>query len=211
MASSLGTLCILYSSHLFTLCYSMLLHGVILFCFISSWLGFNVPLRFSMSQILFHITVIPWFFILYNIPYTCIVPLDLEPKSIECIWIEIDSPTCRYFLCWSYRPPRTNSIFWNNLSWLLDKAIEIFDKIIIVCDSKRFELRFLNVLNTHEIRDICRQPNLRTHENHEYHVNTHWHNSCKLLKRTRLTRLPMLWLFKSISRGPNWPLENRSK
>ena len=138
-----------------------------------------------MSQILFHTTVIPWFFFLHNIPYTCIVPLDLEPQSKERIWIEIDSPTCKYFLCCSYRP-HTNSIFWNNLSWSLDIASEIFDKVMIVCDSKRFELRFLNVLHTHEIRDIFRQPNLRTHENHEYHVNTHWPNSCKLLKRTRL-------------------------
>lgn len=54
--------------------------------------------------------------------------VDLEPNNVERIWLEIEEPTCRYFLCCLYRPPHTNSTFWNNLSRSLDKVNEISDK-----------------------------------------------------------------------------------
>nr|XP_022287616.1 uncharacterized protein LOC111100237 isoform X1 [Crassostrea virginica]XP_022287617.1 uncharacterized protein LOC111100237 isoform X1 [Crassostrea virginica]XP_022287618.1 uncharacterized protein LOC111100237 isoform X1 [Crassostrea virginica] len=76
---------------------------------------------------------------------------DLEPSSIECIWLELDNPTCKYFLCCLYRPPHTNSTFWNNLSWSSDGVSEKSDKIIIVGD---LNVDFLNIQNTHVIRDI---------------------------------------------------------
>ena len=38
---------------------------------------------------------------------------DLEPNNIECIWLEIDNTTCKYFLCCFFRPPHTHSTFCN--------------------------------------------------------------------------------------------------
>lgn len=47
--------------------------------------------------------------------------VDFEPNNIECIWLEIEDPTCKYFLFCLYGPPHTNSIFRKTLSWSLDK------------------------------------------------------------------------------------------
>lgn len=43
--------------------------------------------------------------------------VDLEPNNIECIWLQNENPTCKYFLCCLYRPPHTNTTFWKNFSW----------------------------------------------------------------------------------------------
>ena len=99
---------------------------------------------------------------------------DLEPNSIECIWLEIDNPTYKYFLCCVYRPPHTNPTFWNNLAWSLDRVSDKSDKIIIVGD---LNVDFLDIHNTHVIRDILSNNALvnlisETYENHEYHANS---------------------------------------
>jgi hypothetical protein len=57
---------------------------------------------------------------------------DFEPADIECIWVEIDDNSCKYYLCCVYRPPNSDSSFWIKLSWSIDKVGEISDKYKIV-------------------------------------------------------------------------------
>ena len=71
---------------------------------------------------------------------------DLEPANIECIWIEIRDPTSNFLLCCTYRPPNSDKSFWRNLSWSIDKASDISNKIVIVGD---LNVDFLNIPHTH--------------------------------------------------------------
>ena len=76
---------------------------------------------------------------------------DLEPANIECIWIEIRDPTGNFLLCCTYRPRNSDKSFWRNLSWSIDKASDISNKIVIVGD---LNVDFLNIPHTHPVNEI---------------------------------------------------------
>ena len=82
---------------------------------------------------------------------------EFEPTDIECIWIEVDNHTCKYFLCCIYRPPNSDNSFWTKLSWCIDKVGEISDKIILVGD---INVDLLNTPQSHIIREIISTHNL---------------------------------------------------
>lgn len=76
---------------------------------------------------------------------------EFEPADVECIWIEIDNHTCKYFLCCLYRPPNSDGSFWTKLSWSIDQVGEHSDKIIIAGD---INVDLLTVPRTHIILEI---------------------------------------------------------
>ena len=76
---------------------------------------------------------------------------EFEPLNTECIWIEISQPTCNFFLCCVYRAPNSDSTFWKNFAWSVEKVSDISSKIIIVGD---LNVDFLNIPNLHTIYEI---------------------------------------------------------
>ena len=95
--------------------------------------------------------------------------IDLEPVNVECIWMEIENPTSNFFLCCVYRPPTTDTTFWKNFSWSLEKSNELSDRIIILGD---LNVDFLNIPPSHIIHDILQHNNL-TNTIHEPTRITH--------------------------------------
>ena len=77
--------------------------------------------------------------------------VDLEPCNTECIWVEISGPTCNIFLCCIYRAPNSDKSFWNNMSWSVEKASDLSNKVIIVGD---LNIDFLNIPRSHVINGI---------------------------------------------------------
>lgn len=82
---------------------------------------------------------------------------EFEPANVECIWVEIDNHTFKYFLCCLYRPPNSDSSFWTRLSWSIDQVGEHSDKMIIAGD---INVDLLTVPRTHIILEISSTYNL---------------------------------------------------
>ena len=77
--------------------------------------------------------------------------------------------TSNFFLCCVYRPPTTDTTFWKNFSWSLEKSNELSDRIIILGD---LNVDFLNIPPSHIIHDILQHNNL-TNTIHEPTRITH--------------------------------------
>ncbi|XP_062594120.1 uncharacterized protein LOC134255611 [Saccostrea cucullata] len=99
---------------------------------------------------------------------------EYEPANLECIWLEIENRTCKYYLCCIYRPPNADASFWTKLSWSLDKVGESSSKIIIVGD---INVDLLNTPQTHIIREIVSNSNLVNN----IHVPTRISNNTRTL------------------------------
>lgn len=113
--------------------------------------------------------------------------IDLDPSSIECIWLEICEPTCNFFLCCIYRPPNSDKSFWDKFSWSLDKVSDISSKFLILGD---LNVDFLENSRLYLIRDIMMNYNL-TNTIHEATRTTDTTNTLidPVLKSTDLVSL----------------------
>lgn len=112
---------------------------------------------------------------------------DLEPSSVECIWLEICEPTCNFFLWCLYRPPNSDKSFWDKLSWSLDKVSDISSKFLILGD---LNVDFLENTRLYPISDIMMNYDL-TNTIHEATRTTDTTNTLidPILKSTDLVSL----------------------
>lgn len=104
-----------------------------------------------------------------------VIRSDLEPTDTECIWIEIYNPTFNIFLCCTYRPPSSNSSFWNHIANSLEKVSDISNQIILIGD---LNVDFLKITRSHKVNEILLkilfdQHYSRGNKNHIKHIQTH--------------------------------------
>ncbi|MCG8049110.1 MAG: reverse transcriptase domain-containing protein [Candidatus Thiodiazotropha endolucinida] len=84
--------------------------------------------------------------------------LDLEPKGIECIWIELILKHKHVLFGLFYRPPNSNSIYYSTLEDSIHLAVDTgINDIIITGD---FNFNVYNLQSARKINDICSEFSL---------------------------------------------------
>jgi hypothetical protein len=72
------------------------------------------------------------------------------------LWVEFKNKNETYLLCNIYRPPNTSVEFWNRFNICLEKASELYSKIVTVGDINEDQLN----LSNNKFRDILTLNNM---------------------------------------------------
>ena len=102
---------------------------------------------------------------------------DLEVNLEESLWIEVKQKGEPYLVCNVYRPPNTPVSFWPRLNVIIEKALDISKRIIIVGDLNEDQLNNRNhhlkdLLNINNLYNIIHEPTRITPELHQ-HLQPH--------------------------------------
>ena len=84
--------------------------------------------------------------------------LDLEPRSVECIWIELTLKQKHVLFGLFYRPPNSDLTYYSSLEDSIHLAVDTgIDDIIITGD---FNFNMLNSQYARKINSLCQQFSL---------------------------------------------------
>ena len=83
---------------------------------------------------------------------------DLEPKDLECVWIETTIKNEKYLIGTFYRPPNSNNNIWDLIEHSIELAVDTRCKNLIITGDFN-ENQFDRNINT-KIRYICNTFNL---------------------------------------------------
>ena len=97
---------------------------------------------------------------------------DLEPKGLECVWIEVITNKDKYLIGTFYRPPNSDNNLWNLIEHSIELANDSTCKNILITGD--FNENQLNILSNTRIKHICNLFNLQQliHEPTSFNENS---------------------------------------
>ena len=78
---------------------------------------------------------------------------DLEPHSVECIWIEIQLKHTRILFCLLYRPPNSDMAYFSSIEDSISLALDTHINNIIVTGD--FNLDMLSHQTVRKVSELC--------------------------------------------------------
>lgn len=98
--------------------------------------------------------------------------VDLEPTTVECVWLELFMGGQSYLYGTFYRPPNSPASIWSDIEYSIDLAFNTkISKIIITGDfdanllTNNYQSEYLiNIMNMYNMTQLIEEPNHFTEE-----------------------------------------------